>query len=128
MEKILILGLAGYRITRFLVEDSLIERPRKKLVGDPSDPTDRGWFGRRYQLTHGRRKRFWINELYILITCAFCMSIWISLAIWNLYDRHDLISAGFHVLAVAAVVAIIYDLRPDEIAEEIKKSRKGNID
>jgi uncharacterized membrane protein YcjF (UPF0283 family) len=119
MEKILILGLAGYRITRFFIEDSLIERPRKKVLD---------WFRIRYQAMAGKNRRFWFNELYTLITCAFCMSIWISFIVWNLYDRADIISAVAHVLAVAGVIAIVYDLRPDEIAEEIRKSRKGNID
>lgn len=61
-------AFAAFRVTRFLIEDSLIEEPRewirRKLIGHPT----------------GAPMPVWRRKLLELIECPWCMSVWVSAA------------------------------------------------
>lgn len=112
MEKIFILGFAIYRISRFIVEDTLIKTTRDKVTG---------WFRREYNVAESRDwYRKLLSKIYDLITCPYCISVWLVLIGWNIYDRHSLIEGFFKVAAAAGITATIFDLRNDDIATAIK--------
>ena len=67
---LVVLSLASYRITRFLIEDDLIETPRgwlKTKIYKPNPDT----------LKPASRLRI---KLVDLLECPYCMSVWISAA------------------------------------------------
>lgn len=73
----LLLSFAVYRVTYFLLVDSLIEEPRKALIrrltegGDP----DRADWPLFLESTKG-----WRKKATQLATCPYCMSVWVAAA------------------------------------------------
>lgn len=61
MLTLLLLSLVTYRITRFLIDDTLIDNQRI-------------WV---HQLLVGKSSKF-RYKLYELVTCKFCLSIWVA--------------------------------------------------
>ena len=65
---VLLLSLVAFRVTRFILEDSLIEEPRewlrRKLIGIPK--------GINVPMPVWRRK------LLEIIECPWCMTVWVS--------------------------------------------------
>lgn len=59
---LIFLSLATYRVTRFVVEDTLIQHQRI-------------WVLNRIM---GRKPRAWREKLYELLSCKFCLSIWFA--------------------------------------------------
>jgi Protein of unknown function (DUF1360) len=64
---VILLSLAAFRITRFILEDSLIEEPRD-------------WLKRRVQgkVADQRSLALWRRKVLELLECPWCMSVWIS--------------------------------------------------
>lgn len=65
---ILLLSLVAFRVTRFILEDSLIEEPRewlrRKLIGIPKGIN--------------QPMPVWRRKLLEIIECPWCMSVWVS--------------------------------------------------
>ncbi len=74
------LGLATFRLTRLIVADDfpLVAVPRRWVVGDPEgiwDPDRQQWLP---ENKHQGRWYHWFGEL---ISCPWCASGWVSLAL-----------------------------------------------
>lgn len=94
----LLLSLAAWRIYRLLAEDTILDRPRRKLVrladewkeeGDEPGPDYR-------------------EDLGLFITCPYCAGFWIALAwwaAWLLWPHAALVVAT--PLAISALVAFL---------------------
>lgn len=94
---LVLLTLATYRITRFLVRDELplIKAPRDAIAnwldprdqdGDPVEPSPAGGFGR---------------AVAYLIECPWCMSAWV--AAWLVWVADSWVGLPVPVLMAAAV-------------------------
>jgi hypothetical protein len=98
---VLILGLAAYRITRLLVIDELLEPGRSKF----------------HAMLERRNGLLWA-KLYDLVSCTWCVGVYVSLLIyavylWNLFidwTRVDWLSA----IAVAGVQGMLHAIEPDD--------------
>lgn len=98
---VLILGLVSYRITRFLVVDSLLEPGRTKF----------------HTALEAKRGLFWA-KLYDLVSCTWCVGVYVSMLVyavylWNLFidwTRLDWLSA----IAVAGVQGLLHAFEPEE--------------
>jgi hypothetical protein len=97
---VIILGFASYRITRFLIIDELLEPGRSK-----------------FHLRLETRKGFFWAKLYDLVSCTWCVGVYVSFAIyviylWDLFihwTRIDWLSA----IAVAGVQGLLHAIEPD---------------
>ncbi len=116
---VLILGLAAYRITRFIVSDSLLDGIRNKLISilfAPDELTEPQLDEEgNYQppvLDEPYRidiPRFWavtFGKLGELITCRFCIGFWVSLALYLSYQQWGL-AWPIMAFAVAGVQALL---------------------
>lgn len=69
LELLILTGLVTYRVTRFLIDDTLIDSPR-------------AWVHHRLL---ARSHRLFPTparvKVYELLTCPFCLSIWVSAAV-----------------------------------------------
>ena len=67
-----LLSLAAYRIYRLIAEDTILDRPRRKLVRLADDWQQEGDDpGPHYR-----------SELGLFITCPYCAGFWIAVAWW----------------------------------------------
>lgn len=99
---IAILGLASYRLTRFLLFDTLID----------------GWRQRYYVFLINRNKpRLFWSKLLDLTSCSWCLGFWVSLAALSLYlgtapwefTKEQFIS----LFAIAGVQGFIHAAEPE---------------
>ena len=98
---VIILGLASFRVTRFLVVDDLLEPGRSKF----------------HSMLERRSGLLWA-KLYDLVSCTWCVGVYVSFAIyaiylWNLFTdwtRLDWLIA----IAVAGVQGMLSAFEPDE--------------
>jgi hypothetical protein len=98
---VLILGLAAYRTTRFLVIDTLLEPGRSK-----------------FHASLERRSGLLWAKIYDLVSCTWCVGVYVSFAIyaiylWNLFvdwTRFDWLSA----IAIAGVQGMLHAIEPDD--------------
>lgn len=80
------MSFATYRVTRFLIADTLIDRPRL-------------WFHQTITQRGGGFGRW----LFKLVTCVYCLSIWVAAAVTALVDLWGSVPQPVLVwLAVAA--------------------------
>lgn len=70
LQLIVILSLACHRVTRFIVKDTLIDGFRIWL----------------HTVILGRKPKLWREKLQELISCPFCISVWIAAALVALSD------------------------------------------
>lgn len=67
-----LLCLATFRVTYFLVSDQLIQEPRAKMTN---------WLETRKENKTGKVTHVeWQSKLAYLVTCPWCMSVWIGAA------------------------------------------------
>jgi len=91
----IILSLACYRVTRFIVEDTLIAGFRIWL----------------HTVILGRKPRLWREKLQELISCQFCISVWIAGALVSIADYFGPVALpGIQWAAVAAGSIIIWQV------------------
>jgi len=94
IETVLVVGLATYRATRLIVEDTIFEPQREwvlsKLFGSG-----------------------WKDLLAYLLTCTYCMSVWIAAAMLAVYSLVQYGSWFVVFLAAAAIPSLIRDFRQD---------------
>lgn len=104
---LIVLALASFRITRFLVIDTLIDGIRNKFHAFLINKSQK----------NGKLHLFW-EKIYDLTSCTFCAGFWVSaslywLYIWNSpvnWSRLDIIN----IFAIAAIQSMIHVLEPDE--------------
>lgn len=97
---LIVLSLATYRVTRFLLFDSFLEEPRSA-------------FHRKIVEKQGY---FW-EKLWELTTCSWCLGFWVALLTYSLYiwsnptdfNQHDWIA----VFAVAGGAGLLHAFEPD---------------
>lgn len=87
---LVILSLITYRIARFLILDTLIDTPRI-------------WF---HQVLIGKPAA-WRMKLYELITCPYCLTIWIAAAVVAIADIFYSIPAPIGMWLAAAAGSLI---------------------
>jgi hypothetical protein len=63
---ILICSLVTWRVGRFIAEDALIDGTRSKVKGFLDQPRESHW------------RDVLADKVWTLLTCAWCLSIWVS--------------------------------------------------
>jgi uncharacterized protein DUF1360 len=93
-----LLALASYRITRFIVFDGLFDGTRKKV---------HNWLVVKEALPY--------IKLYDLISCTWCVGVWVSAAIYWLYTRDFQLSvpAFLNIAAIAGAQGLLHAFEPD---------------
>lgn len=87
----IILSLACYRITRFVVEDTLIAGSRIWL----------------HTVILGKKPRLWREKLQELISCQFCFSVWVAAALVAIADHFGSVPLPFAQWGAVAAGSII---------------------
>jgi hypothetical protein len=105
-----ILSVAAYRITRFMLFDSLIGHSRQRWYV---------WLGNHSMDYQGwGSKRFLAHKLLELTSCSWCLGVWVSAAIFWLFTWTNPIYWGrFGYITVAAIAGfqgMIHAVEPDE--------------
>lgn len=92
-----LLALAAFRVYRLLGRDTILDRPRKRLVGLPANWQEGD------EIPDGYR-----DGLAMFISCGWCAGFWIALAWWLgwLVSPHWATVAAVP-WALAAVVALL---------------------
>lgn len=105
--KLIIIGLATYRLARFIAHDDLIVEPRiwmsdKVFIYSPSgeiaDYQPLGpdnWFGKTISFIR--------YKLAYLLTCALCLGFWIAVGMYLVIGTWAFVDALIFVLAVAGL-------------------------
>ena len=100
---LVLLALAAFRVTRFIIFDSLIDEPRDKFhiwlvtkkEGDFRKP----------------RTSIWMSKIHDLFSCTWCVGVWVSVLLYWVYAREfDFIN----IAAVAGLQGLIHLLEPDD--------------
>lgn len=97
--RVLVVGLAAYRLARAVANDSITEPFRDWLYvgayGDDPQPGDEPVGG-----------IFW-RWAYALVSCPFCIGFWISLALYALWVNAGWTRPFIGAVAVAGVAALL---------------------
>lgn len=67
---LVVLAFASFRVTRFLLFDTLIDEPRNF------------WYN---QLTGGTKLKYLREKLLDLTSCSWCTGFWVTLIIYSVY-------------------------------------------
>lgn len=87
---LLVLGVAAYRITRFLIEDSLIgmgmgqELQGGKFVNVPNSPMAARLDGFAYN-PDGSDRNWFRGRVGDLLSCSWCLGAWVSFSAYALW-------------------------------------------
>ena len=94
LQLVVVLSLVCYRITRFIVKDTIIDGFRIWL----------------HTVILGRKPALWREKLGELISCPFCISVWIAAALAVVADYFvpSVPLPVFQWLAVAAGTLVIW--------------------
>lgn len=99
----LILGFASYRLTRFLVIDTLLDGIRSKFHV--------------FLVNRTKKLRFFAVKLYELTSCTWCLGFWVSLLAYSLYLWHSPLDFNqvdwVNVFAVTGVQGLLHAFEPD---------------
>lgn len=98
---LLVLGIAAYRITRFLVIDTLFEGSRNKF---------HTWLANKQGMIY--------DKILDLTSCTWCLGFWVSLVLYSFYlwecpidfNRLEWIST----FAIAGVQGMLHALEPGD--------------
>lgn len=91
---LLLLALGAYRITRFIVIDTLFEGTRNKTF-----------------LFLEKKNNIVADKVLDLIGCTWCTGVWVSAVVYYIYAQE------FHflnVIAIAGLQGLLHALEPDE--------------
>jgi len=108
---LLVVGLAGYRLTRVVTSDSISDPFRAWLW-------DRAYThaGMTYDFQHDTqapavRSKAW-RWVYDLLSCPYCLGFWLTLAVWWGYTfGPEWVERGVEALAAVGVQAFIASRR-----------------
>lgn len=102
---LVLLSLVVYRVTRFFSLDSLIEEPRKAIVGWLLSKDNYVEDGEEWPMSYWRRKaKQWIE-------CPYCQSVWYAMAtylVWREWGDTTPIQVLYYWLALAGAAMIVY--------------------
>lgn len=104
---LVVLALASYRLTRFLVIDTLISGLRNKVHGFLINRAQK----------NDKLRILW-EKLYDLSSCTWCSGFWVSLALYWLYvwcsptswDQMDVIN----IFAITGIQGFLHALEPGD--------------
>lgn len=104
---LIILALASYRLTRFLIIDTLIAGIRNKFHSALVNQSQKS----------GKLHKVW-EKLYEFTSCTWCFGFWVSLALYWAYtwsspanwNQNFIIS----VFAIAGIQGMLHALEPDD--------------
>lgn len=105
---LVVLAFAAFRITRLVVEDTITDPIRGwfyDLVWDSENPRTVTLPDGRRVLVPSPRHGGFLTWLYDLVTCPWCLGVWVSVAVycaWRFGTAHD----GNVVDGILAVAAI----------------------
>lgn len=97
---LIVLCLATFRVTRFILFDSFLDEPRDAFYA---------------KIAH--REDYFSRKLFELTTCSWCFGFWVALLAYSLYiwsnptdfDQYD----GINVFAVAGLAGLLHAFEPD---------------
>lgn len=90
---IALLSLATYRLTRLIVKDTLWQETRRKIEF----------------FILGHEPRSWRDKLHELLTCPYCISVWLSAGVVAGADAYTSVPLPFLTfLAVAAGCVLVW--------------------
>lgn len=94
-----VIGLASYRVTRFLLFDTLIEGTRNH------------W----YTFASNRRRPalLW-NKLLDLTTCTWCSGVWISAGLYLGWINYDWTHTPIIIAAIAGLQGLLHAYEPGD--------------
>lgn len=104
---LVVIAIASYRLTRFLVIDTLIASTRNKFHAVLINKAQK----------QGKLARIW-EKLYDLTSCTWCAGFWISLALYWAYtwtspsnwDQKSIIT----IFAIAGIQGMLHALEPGD--------------
>jgi hypothetical protein len=103
----IVLSFAAYRITRFIVFDTLIDEPRNWLyrkLSTRGEPKDRG--------------RYFKEKLMDLTSCTFCTGFWVSLIVYSVYQSEWFWDFGrlewLSFIGIAGLQALLHSWELDD--------------
>lgn len=103
----IILALASYRLTRFVVIDTLIEGIRARIYSFLINRAGK----------EGPLKLVWL-KLYELTSCTWCAGFWVSAGLYTLYQWENPLDFSrldaIAIFAIAGVQGMIHALEPDD--------------
>lgn len=93
-----VLALASYRVTRFIVFDSLFDGLRHKV---------QNWLLVKEALPY--------VKTLDLISCTWCVGVWVSAALYWLYSQDFQLSveAGINIAGIAGAQGLLHAFEPD---------------
>lgn len=101
---LLVLGVASYRLTRFLIVDSIIEGFRGKFHTFLANRTG--------------KLSFLAEKVTELTSCTFCAGVYVSTILYSIYVLQypwDLGRVGWiNVLAVAGIQSLLHVIEPED--------------
>jgi hypothetical protein len=111
---ILILSLVTYRVTRFIILDSLIERWRERFyewILSPLDENERACVIDVHEDWPLRKLPWWRRKSYQLFSCPFCISVWVAggaVILTELLADFDVVMPAWTWLAISALSLVVY--------------------
>lgn len=96
---VIILGLAAYRVTRFLLFDTLIEGVRNSFYTF---------------LANRRRPAILWSKLLELTTCTWCAGVWVTTGLYLLWINYDWSHAPILIAAIAAIQGLTHAFEPGD--------------
>jgi hypothetical protein len=111
---ILILSLVTYRVTRFIILDSLIERWREhfyEFILDPLDDADMDLVLTLHEDGPLHQLPWWRRKIYQLFSCPFCISVWVAggaVALTEWLTDFDVVMPVWTWLAISALSLVVY--------------------
>lgn len=111
---ILVLGLVTYRVTRFIILDSLIENVRARAFEwllSPLEPAQRETVMELHEDAPLQELSMWRRKLYQLLSCPFCISVWVGAGAVFLTDWLTAFDVRLPVwtwLATSTVALVVY--------------------
>lgn len=92
MSLIVLLSLATYRITRLIVEDTIWHTWRVRLHA---------------AILGSGKQRLWRDKLHELISCPFCISVWVAAAVVAATDAFTSVPLPFAAWGAVAAGALV---------------------
>jgi hypothetical protein len=104
---LIVLAIAAFRITRFLIIDDLIHDVRARLYTFLANQAQK----------NGKLKFLW-EKIYDLSACTWCTGFWVSVALYWTYiwtspmfwSRFDVIN----IFAIAGIQGFLHALEPSD--------------